>query len=520
MNAKGGIATPHAAATEAGIRILEAGGNAIDAAISAAAVLTVIYPHQCAIGGDLFALVHDRRGKTTSVNGSGVLPAGVDVESLRAAGDEVPSNGVHSITIPGMVAGWKDIAGLGAVLSPAEQLETAITLAENGAEISPSLARGIQSQSAQIETDAGLGAVFMDGGAHKKAGDRFRQPALASTLQSLASDGFDAFYNGPVAENLVNGLQSLGAAVTVEDFRVHASKMTAPLQLDLADLTFLTSPPNSQGIVLLETIAALDSIGIGQAEIIERPDFLLAASIIAAGDRDLYLGDPDYTDVPLDKLLDKSTLKARFIEALNASEITLRDAAPAHGDTVSICAMDAQGNAVSLIQSVYQTFGAGILEPETGVIMHNRARGFSLEKGAPNEMKPGARPAHTLTPLLVLREGTIAASIGTMGGRAQPQILAQILPGVLNADRNLCDVLAAPRWVFGGADIGFDRVMTAIERDAPDAWDAQLERAGLPIEIVSARDDRMGHSNAVRRRRGGGFESASDVRSDGVGLTC
>ncbi len=520
MNANGAIATPHAAASEAGIRILQAGGNAIDAALSAAAVLTAIYPHQCAIGGDLFALVRDRHGNTTSVNGSGVLPAAVDVEKLREQGNEVPSTGIHSITVPGMVAGWKDIASLGALLSPAEQLQTAIGLAEKGAEVSPSLARGLQSQSEQIKNDAGLAAVFVDGGAVKKLGDIFTQPALAATLQSLASDGFDSFYTGPTATMLAGGLRALGSAISEVDLRRHQSELTTPLGFDYDGVTLLTCPPNSQGFVLLEALAALDSIGIGPTELNDRPGFLLAASILAAGDRDRYLGDPKLTEIPLAKLLDKSSLKARFKAALTDGAAAIMDAAPAHGDTVSICTMDAQGNSVSLIQSVYQTFGAGVLEPKSGVIMHNRARGFSLKKGAPNEMKPGARPAHTLTPLLVLRNGEIAASIGAMGGRAQPQILSQILSGVLSLDRDLSEVLSAPRWVFGGADIGFDCVKTAVEKDASDEWDDTLAIAGLPVERVGARDERMGHSNAVRRLPDGSFDSASDVRSDGIGLTC
>ncbi len=520
MNAHGAIATPHAAASEAGIQILQAGGNAIDAAISAAAVLTVIYPHQCAIGGDLFALVRDRQGKTTCVNGSGVLPASVDVENLREQGADVLSSGVHSITVPGMVAGWQDIALLGAVLSPAEQLKTAIELAECGAEVSPSLARGLHMQAKHVESDPGLSAIFTAGGKVKSVKDTFTQPALATTLRTLASDGFESFYTGPNAGALAGGLRSLGASITEADLRQHTSDLTTPLEYEYHGVTLLTCPPNSQGFVLLEALAALDSIGVSAMELNDRPGLLLAASILAAGDRDQYLGDPKLTEIPLGELLNKSSLKTRLKASFTVGDATIVDAAPAHGDTVSICTMDTQGNTVSLIQSVYQTFGAGILEPETGVIMHNRARGFSLNRGAPNAIKAGARPAHTLTPLLVLRDGDVAASIGAMGGRAQPQILSQILSGVLNLERDLTEVLSAPRWVFGGADIGFDRVTTAVEEDAPEEWDDALSIAGLPVERVGARDERMGHSNAVRRLLDGGFESASDVRSDGIGLMC
>ena len=519
---EGAIATPHVQATEAGRDALAAGGNAIDAALVAAAVLTVVYPHQCAIGGDLFALVHTAAGETFSVNGSGYLPKSVDVERLRGNGFDLPANGPQSLTVPGMVAGWNSIAELGGSFAPADVLASAIELAAGGMEVSSSLAAGIRAQSEVLAKDEGMRNVFFRRGIAVQEGERIRQTALSRTLAALAKDGFDSFYAGEIAERLVGGLRSLGAEIGNEDLLGHRSEINTPLTYRYGEVELATSPPNSQGLALLQACVALDAIGIGMEELGEFAGEALCASLMAADDRDRYLGDPRHADVPLDELFDGARLERRLQRRLrqDAPRSSAGTAVSAHGDTVAVCAMDGDGNAVSLIQSVYQTFGAGILEADTGIIMHNRARGFSLVPGEPNEMIPGTRPAHTLMPLLLLRDGIPVASLGTMGGRAQPQILLQILPGTLDTTASdLAAGLAAPRWVFGGPDIGFDEPTVALEADAPAAMAQKLALARLPVIRVSARDERMGHANVVRIASDGRLECASDPRSDGLGLT-
>ncbi len=523
---EGAIATPHARATEAGRDALAAGGNAIDAALVAAAVLTVVYPHQCAIGGDLFALVRTAAGETFSVNGSGRLPKSVDVERLRRDGADVPANGPQSLTVPGMVAGWNSIAELGGSFAPADILAPAIGLAAGGIEVSSSLAAGIRAQSEVLGKDEGMRSVFLRRGMAVGEGEHIRQTALSRTLEALAEDGFDSFYAGAIAERLVGGLRRLGAEIDNEDLFAHRSEIDTPLTYRYGELELATSPPNSQGLALLQACAALDAIGIGLQDLGEFAGEALCASLMAADDRDRHLGDPRHADVPLDSLLDGARLEQRLQRRLrqDAAGPPAGTAVSANGDTVAVCAMDGDGNAVSLIQSVYQTFGAGMLEAGTGIIMHNRARGFSLVPGKPNEMIPGSRPAHTLMPLLLLRDEIPVASLGTMGGRAQPQILLQILPHVLNtAASDLAAGLAAPRWVFGGSDIGFDEPTVALEADAPAAMERKLALARLPVIRVKARDERMGHANVVRIasciESDSRLECASDPRSDGLGLT-
>ncbi len=519
MSVSCALATPHELATKAGIDSFAAGGNAIDAAITAAAVLTVIYPHQCALGGDLFALVKTPTKNTVSVNGSGVLPRRVDPEAWRRNYREAPAMGPDSITVPGLVAGWRSLGQLGARLTPKQWLAPAIALASDGAAVSASLARGLVLRQQVIKADPGLAAVFSNNGDLKKEGETFKQPALAATLAVMAGEGLEAFYQAPIAARLAQGLQALGSVIEADDLAAHQSVLAAPLALAKEGKRILTSPPNSQGFVFLETLAALLICGRSLDRLNDELDLTLAACLMAASDRDRYLGDPQISPVPLDRLLDDAQLKARLASRNPAVADARRIAqsAPAHGDTVAVCAMDDDGNAVSLIQSVFQSFGAGILEPATGVIMHNRARGFSLDPQAANAVKPGTRPAHTLMPVLIEEGGELSAAVGTMGGRAQPQILTQILPAVLRSDQPLAESLAAPRWVFGAADMEFASLGIAYEQTAPAFWRERLAMAGLPLHPVAAGDERMGHANVVRRRRQGGLESASDPRSDGSG---
>lgn len=514
----GAIATPHALATRAGNEAFEAGGNAIDAALAAAATLTVVYPHQCALGGDLFALVGLPDGTSISVNGSGVLPAAVDVGAYRARFAEVPDSGPHSITVPGLLSAWERIAKLGASLSFAESLAPAIRAAADGVSVSPSLAAGIQRRRDVLLQNEGIANLFVPNGTPLLEGDLLKQPALQATLETIAADGVSSFYKGSLGEKLVSAMQNLGSPLTMDDLAAHETEINDPLSFDYGDISLLTSPPNSQGFTLLESIAGLAGLGIGLEASSNNAANLLQASMLAAEDRDRYLGDPSNVAVPLERLLDETLVAERLRERIGQNRDFEHHSTAAHGDTVSICTMDGDGTAVSLIQSVYQTFGAGILDTETGIIMHNRARGFSLTRGAPNELIPGTRPAHTLMPLLAYRNGKAVAALGTMGGRAQAQILLQIVAGALNLATSIASTLAAPRWVFGGKDMGFDRPTIALEADADADLSELLRTDGFKVASVKAQNETMGHTNVVRLDTDGNFEAAADPRSDGLAL--
>jgi gamma-glutamyltranspeptidase len=508
------ISTPHANATQAGVEAYRDGGNAIDAALAAAGVLAVVYPHQCSAGGDLFALVEDGSGRTWSVNGSGAAPRELDPTELRRQSNEMPDSGPDSITVPGVVAGWGTIQGLGAALPLSRLLRPAVRAAAEGVPITALLAASIRARAAALVRDPGMRALFFPNGEPLPAGALLRQPQLARTLETLAHDGPEAFYVGLIGEQLITGLQRLGSRLTRDDFAAHRSEVDAPLRLEHRGFQLQTCPPNSQGFCLLEAIAALDALGV---EIDARgvdAQLLLRALLLAADDREKYLGDPHCRPVPVAELLAPERLRKRMglpmLTRANAAQ------APMHGDTVAICAADATGVAVCLIQSVYQSFGSGLLERQTGVILHNRGRGFSLTPGAPNELLPNTRPAHTLTPLLIHRDKRLKAVVGTMGGRAQPQILAQLLPALLDPGVKLTEVLGAPRWVAGGRDIGFENTTVAIERDAPLALDSILARENIDVARIASRNELVGHAQIVRVGPDGALQAGCDPRSDGA----
>lgn len=515
---KGAVATPHSLATAAGVEAYRDGGNAIDAALAAAAMLTVVYPHQCSLGGDVFALIDNAREPTCSVNGSGAAPGAVSAGAMRSRYAEIPDNGPDSITVPGAVAAWGTIHERGAQLPFGRLLMPAARVAAEGVPVTPSLERGIRFRSAALRADEAMRSRFLPQGEPLKVGALLRQPELAVTFERLAREGPADFYSGCIARELTAGLRRLGCPLTLEDLKEHRTEVCEPLSIGHSGGEILTSPPNSPGFALLETIAALDAVTIPIDPLGDNAGYLLVALLLAIEDRDRYLGDPRRSPVLLSRLLSTESLERRFRERYAKCSVdrhSLRETT-GHGDTVAVCAIDSHGTAVSLIQSVFQTFGSALIEPATGVILHNRARGFSLSTGAPNEWAPGERPAHTLTPLLIRRAGRIAAALGTMGGRAQPQILAQLLPGSLDLLRPLGEVVRAPRWVFGARDIDFDAATVAIEADAPEHLDGRLSLDGLRCVRIPPLDERVGHAQVVRVAGDGTLEAASDPRSDGA----
>ena len=460
------LASPHRLASEAGADAFRAGGTAIDAALAAAAMLTVVAPQDCALGGDAFALVARPGGDVTAVNGSGAAAGAVDVAALRARHREMPVRGTDPITVPGVVAAWDATARLGARLPWADLLAPAADAARDGVPVSPVLARAVAEAGPLLADDDGLRSML----APLRAGGPLRQPALARTLDALRAGGPDALYRGEVGARLIAGLRALGSPLGADDLAAHATELTAPLACGYAGVQVLTTPPNSQGRVLLGLLAA----PVGGAAVPDplgpERDALVARCRAAAAERDRTLGDP-------------------------------RAPRPG-GDTVAVVALDDDGYAVSLIQSVYWSFGAGVLEPGTGILLHNRGAAFSLDPSAAGALAPGARPPHTLMPVLVRDAGAVASAHGAMGGRAQPWIHLQLLLRLLRG-ASAAEAVAAPRWIVGADG------RLVIERDAgpapPDAV------------VVPPHDDEMGHAQLARRLPDGDLEAGSDPRADAGG---
>jgi gamma-glutamyltranspeptidase len=492
------VAAPHPAAVGAAADAVRRGGNAIDAALAAAAVLTVVYPHQCALGGDLIALVRaPGQDGAIAVLSVGAQPAGLDIDALARA--PMPRRGIRTVTVPGAVAGWSALAGLGAALPLGDALTAAGILARDGIEVSPGLARGLAGQRQAVLADPGLRAVFAPAGEIAGPGDVIRQPALAATLSELADDP-GSFYRGQVATRLAAGLAALGGEHTTADLAAHQPEVTAALERSVGAGRWWVAPPPSQGALLLGVLPM--ALASGRAEAAADP--LVAECVRAMAVRDRELGDPRGGPVDIGAMI-----------GLRASTgVQAPPQGRALGDTVAICAVDADGLAVCLIQSVFQTFGAGLLEPGTGIVLHIRGAAYSTDPRSPGALRPGARPPHTLCPAIVSVPGRLVA-LGCQGGRAQPWILAQVAADLIAGEIPPAQVLARPRWVVGARDLGHDRTVLLAEPGAARAV-AAATVLGLPVVEAAGSADEAGHVQAAVLDTASGVpHAATDPRADG-----
>jgi gamma-glutamyltranspeptidase len=463
------VAAPHPAALAAARHAVQAGGGAVDAAVAAAVALAVVYPHQCSLGGDLVALVRRPSGQVDAV---------LSIGAAAGAVARVEAEGPHSVTVPGVVAGW---SALGAARLPSA-LRYAAGLAADGCTVSAGLARAIAGREKTILADPGLRTLLTRDGRPLRAGELMRQPRLAQSLSSLSGNP-RAFYSGAVGEELVAFLRRAGSSLSATDFAGHEAEITRPLTAEADGARWYAAPPPSQGATALAILA-----GTGAGDLIERSHRACAA-------RDRLLGDPRGGPVDLPGLLRP------------AGDDGCTATPPAAGDTVAITAVDDGGWAITLIQSVYQSFGAGLCDPATGIVLHNRASAFSRSDGHPASFGPGLRPPHTLCPLIADGPGVVLA-VGCQGGRAQAQILGQVAPALLAGD--LAAVLARPRWVFGGRELGFDAETLLAEPGAPTT-------ASLPVHVTGGPQDDVGHVQAARSSSGR-FTAAADPRADGQGV--
>ncbi len=509
---RGALATPHRLATEAGLGAIRAGGNAIDAALAAAAMLAVVYPHQCSIGGDAFALVGEPSGRVVAINGSGRAPRGLDATTVRAGHDRMPVTGPLSVTVPGVLAAWETIHGLGARLGLADALLPAIARAREGTPVSRSLELALELDRGELADAPGIADIFFADGTPLPEGATFRQPALARTLEALAEGGVGAFYRGEVGERFARGLRAVGSPLQASDLAAHKTVTGEPLAGGYRGWEVLTTPPNSQGFVLLEILAALEGAERGFDPAGPQAPRVARLFGLANADRDRYLADGD---VPVGELLAPVHVgRLRAGMDVPAPGRFPSRIEPIGSDTVAICAADDAGRGVVLIQSVFHSFGARILEPETGIVAQNRGAAFSLSPGAPHVLAPDRRPPHTLMPVMVRRDGRVAYLSGTMGGKAQPQIQAELLGRMLDLGHGPAEAVSAARWVLGGLEVGSTEGSIRLERRI-DSLRPGFERAGFETESLADFDEEVGQAQVVAVQADG-FASASDPRSDGA----
>ena len=515
-----GVASPHPAATDAAGAVLAAGGTAVDAAIAAAGVLVVAYPHNCSVGGDLIALVRAPGEAPRAVFGVGRSARATDAAALRRqAGERVPVEGPFSISVPGVVSGWQAMHELAGSRPFGELFEPAVELAKTGVQVSPSVARAL----ADLESsDPGLKEIFGPPGARLGVGDVFVQPRLAETLAQVAEDP-ECYYRGHLAERLADALQKVGSPITREDFAEHQAVVGEAVGADGGDLAprlFAAGPP-SQGIffcALVEVVGRLLARGY---------DLLGADAAVLArafGEismlRDDLLSDPSrwVGEEAFRERLAEIDLSAGLRSGGSETPLVADEPASPSGDTVAIVAYDAFGGSVSMLQSVFHSFGSRVLDPETGVLFHNRQSMFTLRRGSPGELAPGLMPPHTLCPAMVDdRDGTPSLVLATMGGRAQPQILSQVMLQ-LAAGKDATQAVSAPRFVVGDTEAQSRYSVVTAERDAPGDAVASLREGRFSVRIVEPLDDEMGHAQVLRVGTGGVVDGASDPRSDGTAM--
>jgi gamma-glutamyltranspeptidase len=507
------LATPHVLATEAGLAAYRDGGNAIDAAIAAAAVLTVVYPHNVALGGDLIALVRTPDGALRCVNASGWAPGAVDADVLRARhGGSLPARGADAVTVPGGVRGWESLRRFGARLSWRRTLRAAEDAARAGVPVAPSLAAHLaDGENADLFGGADFDRVFRPRGRALETGEPLVQPALADTFAALRRQGADEFYAGGLAARTVEYLRSVGSVMAVEDLADFQPETVDPVTVEFGDLSVHSSPPNTHGFILLRALRAVAELGITDPL---GDEFGTLLRIFHRGNalRATALADPRFADVDVAALIDGG-----LDEMAEPAGVGPGAARVPHGDTVGVAAADEDGYAVSLIQSVYHAFGSGLIDPQTGVLFHNRGTGFSLDAASPNVIAPRKRPAHTLMPVMTTRRGAVRHVLATMGGQGQPQILGQVLLRALAGARPESAV-SAPRAVVGCQIDGNTADSVTVEADAPAAALASISEAGLMPTQVPGHCESLGHSNVVFLDEDGAMTAASDPRSDGAAV--
>jgi gamma-glutamyltranspeptidase/glutathione hydrolase len=511
------VASPHWAATASGGEVLENGGNAADAAFAVNAMLNVCYPHMCGLGGDLFLLFYEARTRTLHcLNGTGRAPALATAERYRALGyDAVPTRGALSITVPGAVEAWRVALERFGSQPVAELLEPAARAAELGVPITERLARWIAASAAEIRVDPTLFDWFFDeDGCPLEAGHTLRLPSVARTMRQLAERGLEDFYRGAIGEALAQACVDAGGLLRRDDLEHHRADWVAPISTSIDDVSVFTTPPNSQGIAALQminTMAALDAIDLPAGEA-EQIDALVRSKEAAFADRDRYITDPTFRHMPVTRLLSADYANApRELVPANGGNGSLR------GDTVYVCVLDGQGNACSLIQSIYYGFGSALVAGDTGVLLQNRGHYFSLDEKHPNCIRPRKRTLHTLMASMAFRKAEPFLVFGTMGADGQPQTTVQVLLRILTGS-GAQDAVAAPRVLSGRFLLEDRNDRLYIEEDLGPETLAALERIGHDVAVVPPHDETMGHAHAILVRDGRQVEAGSDPRSDGSAI--
>ena len=521
VKARGIAVAPHAAAAGSAAAVLREGGDAIEAMVAAAATIAVVYPHMNGIGGDSFWLVHEPGQPPRAIDACGPAGRGVDVAYYGERGvSAIPVRGpLAANTCAGTVGGWKlalelSRAAWGGRLPPGRLLADAIGYAESGIRVTRSQEASTAAKLAELSGQPGFAGRFLPNGKVPREGDTFVQKPMGATLRRLAEAGLDDFYRGDLATTIALELEAAGAPLAREDLAAYAAEWRHPLALKHSRGMLYNMTPPTQGVVSLMILGLLDRMPLPAPESADYVHGIVEATKQAFGVRDRHVTDPRYMSVDPQSLLEDRALAA-LAAAVDPGRAKPWGARTAAGDTVWMGTIDAQGRAVSFIQSIYHEFGSGIVLPATGINWQNRGCSFSLDPSARNALVPGRKPFHTLNPALALRSDGRTMVYGTMGGDGQPQTQAAVFTRHVVHGMALQEAIAAPRWLLGRTWGSMSETLK-LESRFDSALVAELARRGHEVEPVGDYDEVVGHAGALSRTAAGELEGGFDPRSDGA----
>ncbi|GKY86860.1 gamma-glutamyltransferase [Sinisalibacter aestuarii] len=531
---RGMVSSPHYLASESGMKALRQGGSAVDASIALNLTMAVVYSHMSGLGGDGFWLLAG--GKTTGVEAiraSGPSAARATIEHYRKHGhtDAIPDRGpLAALTVPGALDGFRIAHERYGKLDWADLFEDAIHYARHGFAVTRSLADWLVADEALLRQYPGMAEIFLPDGKPQREGGFIAQPGLADTLELIARKGArDAFYEGELAARICAGLRPGGSPLAPEDFADYHAEWVAPISTSYRGYDIYQLPPSTQGMTAIQVLNLLEGFdvagwGDNTADYYHHMAEVLK---VAAADRDEWLTDPNFVDIPLETLLSKpyaderrKLIRADRSLAVDGIEPGLRygaefDKPAPRGGTVYFCVTDSDGLMVSKIQSPYYDFGACVMGGDTGIIMQNRGSFFSLDENHPNRLEPKKNTFHTIIPALAVRDGMPAIAYGTMGGEGQSQTQAAMLTRMIDFGYDVQQAIEAPRWLFGRT-WGMESRDLWMESDIPENVLRELSVRGQPVKRVGRWDSIVGHAQAIRWNAGTGFyEGGADPRGDG-----
>jgi gamma-glutamyltranspeptidase/glutathione hydrolase len=523
---RGLVASPHALASEAGRSAFARGGNALDAAIAAAAAIAVVYPHMNGIGGDNVWLIYDAgRRRLRALNAIGRSAAAVDLADYAARfGAAIPPRGgAAALTVPGAVSGWwaahtysRDT--MGSPVTWKTLLEDAVVHARDGIPLSPgqrrvtAAARDIFGDTPDAEVRRTLWPLYHP---DRLTGGRLVQADLAATLAQVAEGGSEEFYRGQLGRRIAEAAARAGSPLTPEDLAEHRADWDEPLRVRYRGGEATSFPPPTQGFAALAILSLLEGFDVAALSDVDHVHLTVEATKLALADRERYLSDPALVEIPVAHCLDPQRLAARRARISRRTAMAI-EAPSAGGDTIAIVTADGAGNAVAMIQSLYHEFGSGIVAEDTGVLLQNRGAFFSLDAHHPNRLAPRKRTAHTLIPSMYLVDERPRFVYGTMGGDGQPQTQAALVTRVIDRDLGPQAAVEAPRWLFGRTWGDVSRSLRLEARFAPGVAD-ELRRRGHDVQVVEDWSDLMGHAQMIRLDADG-LVGGSDPRADGAAL--